>query len=101
MNLGKAIKLCRTQRDLNQQELAEKVGLSVSYLSLIEKNKRDPSLSIVEELAVALGIPVTVLLFIAAEKNDLAGFDPELAEKLAYTALSFLNELPKAQQTLL
>lgn len=101
MNLGKAIKLCRTQRGLNQQQLADLVGLSVSYLSLIEQNKRDPSFSVVEKLAVGLGIPVSILIFVAAEKNDLAGIDPELAEKLSYTALTFLNELKSTQQTLL
>ena len=54
MKLGKAIKLCREQKGYNRSELAEKANLSVSYVSLLENDKRDPSLSKVEKIAGAL-----------------------------------------------
>jgi transcriptional regulator with XRE-family HTH domain len=101
MNLGRAIKLCRSQRELKQQALADKAGLSVSYLSLLEQNKRDPSLSTVKELANALDVPFSVLMFLAADKEDLSGLDPELAEKLAFSALTLLRESNGDQKTLL
>lgn len=101
MNLGRALKLCRNQRNLKQHELASKAGLSVSYLSMLEQNKRDPSLSTVKGLAVALGVPFSVFMFLAADKDELSGLDPDLAEKLAYTALSFLHEENGEQQALL
>ena len=51
MNLGKAITLSRTRRGLTQAELAKRAGLSVSYLSLLEQNKRtDPTLSTITPL---------------------------------------------------
>lgn len=91
MNLGKAIKLCRTQKNLKQSELAEKANISVSYLSLLEKGKRDPSFSTVEKVADALEVPISILMFLAAEKDELSEVSPELAEKLAHTALQLIR----------
>ena len=101
MNLGKAISLCRTRRGLTQSELADRAGLSTSYLSLLEQNKRkDPTLSTIQKLAIALGLPSGILFFLAADKTELSGLEPELQEKLAYAALSLLNA-PESSQTLL
>ena len=91
MNLGKAIKLCRTQKNLSQAELAALVDLSVSYISLLERNKRDPNISTVKVIANALNIPFSILMFLAAETDELAGINPELAEKLSYTALKLIE----------
>lgn len=55
--LGRAIKMSRVGADLTQGELAEKAGISVSYLSLLERGKRDPSVSTVCKIAEALEIP--------------------------------------------
>ena len=101
MNLGKAISLCRKQRGLTQAELAVRAGLSVSYLSLLEQNKRkDPTLSTIQKLAEALRVPSGILFFLAADKTELSGLAPDLTEKLAYAALSLLNETGP-EQTLL
>lgn len=99
MNIGKAIKLCRTRRGLSQAQLAKDAECSVSYLSLLENSQRDPTLSTVGKIALSLNVPIGILFFLGAEKNELAGFDKELAGQLAITALEFLNEKP--QSTLL
>lgn len=68
MNLGRAITLCRKQREMNQAELAERAGVSVSYISLLEQNKRkDPTLSTIQRVSEALGVPSSILFFLAAE----------------------------------
>jgi XRE family transcriptional regulator, fatty acid utilization regulator len=43
-------------------ELGERVGCAPSVLSLLENGRREPKLSMVEQLAVALQVPVTELL---------------------------------------
>ena len=91
MNLGKAVKVCRTSQNLNQTILAERAGISISYLSLLERGKRDPNTSTIEALSMALGIPVIILFFLAAEKKDLIGIEPELIEKLSYTTLKLIE----------
>lgn len=93
MNLGRAISLCRKQRGYNQAELAKMAGISVSYLSLLERNERnDPAISTIQSLAEALRIPSGILFFIAADETELSGLPSELKEKLSYTALSMLND---------
>jgi transcriptional regulator with XRE-family HTH domain len=93
MNLGRAIALCRKQRSLNQAQLAKRAGLSVSYLSLLERNERkDPTLSIVQSLAQALQIPTGILFFLAADDAELGGLSSELKEKLSFAALQLLND---------
>jgi transcriptional regulator with XRE-family HTH domain len=92
MNVGQAIKLCRTQRGISQTDLAQQAECSVSYLSMLENNKRDPTLSTLENIADALGIPVSIIFFLAAEASDLKGIDKSLQGELARTALDLLNE---------
>ena len=99
MNIGKAIKLCRNRRGLSQAKLAKLADCSVSYLSLLENSQRDPTLSTIENVALALNVPIGILFFLGAEKNEMSGFDRELAGQLAVTALEFLSE--EHQSTLL
>jgi transcriptional regulator with XRE-family HTH domain len=92
MNLGRAIKLCRTQRNISQGELATLADVSVSYLSLIERGKRDPNFSTVEKIAKALNVPMSILMFLAADTSEISDISPQLAEKLSYTALKLIEE---------
>jgi len=80
------------QRGLSQGELATKAGISVSYLSMLENSKRDPTVSTVKKVAQALGVPMEILFFLGAEDGELAGIDKALAGQLALTALGLLNE---------
>ena len=95
MNLGKAIKLCRTQKGMKQSDLAGLADISVSYLSLIEQGKRDPNFSMVQNIASALKVPVNILVFLSAEQDELKGMSAELAEKLSFTALQLIGASTK------
>ena len=97
MKIGRAIKLCRMQRQLSQTELASLADISVSYLSLIERDKRDPNFSTVERIAQALEVPLSILVFLAMDGSELKEISKELAEKLAYTSLSLVQ--PNDSQT--
>lgn len=92
MKLGKAIKTCRIQREMNQANLAKIAGISVPYLSLLEKGKRDPSFSTIQKIATALEVPMSLLVFLAAEKDEIIEISPELAEKLSLLALQLIGK---------
>lgn len=95
MNIGSAIQMCRTRRQLSQAELARLAGCSISYLSMLENSKkRDPTLSTITKIAEGLRIPVEILFFLGADKGELAGINKDLAGQLAMTALELLNEAP-------
>ena len=91
MDIGKAIKLCRTQKNMSQTELAELANISTSYIHLLERNKRNPNFSTVQAVAFALNVPFSILIFLASDQEDLAGIDLELAEKLSYAALEIIK----------
>lgn len=91
MNIGHALKLCRFAKKHSLEELAERAGLSPSYLSMIESGKREPTLASVEKLAKALEVPAPILLFLAAEKGDLEGLDEDTAARLAAAALDVVR----------
>lgn len=91
MNVGQAIRLCRTQRGVSQTDVAHKASCSVSYLSMLENNKRDPTLSTLTRIAQALHVPIGVLFVLAAEHNDLGTVDQVLAGALVQSALVSLR----------
>ncbi len=46
----------RTKRGLSQKELADAVGISVSYVSMLERGQRSPPLETIERMARALRV---------------------------------------------
>jgi len=92
MNLGSAIKQCRKVKKISQTELANLSGLSVSHLSLIESNKREPSVSAVNVIANALGIPVSVLVFLAAKDENLEELHDKHIERLTASIMELMRD---------
>ena len=91
MNVGRAIKLCRSQKGWTLVELGKRTNIAVSHLSMIERNDRDPSMKAMQQIANAFGMPLNILIFLAADTNDLAGVSEELKEKLSRAALELLR----------
>lgn len=74
MQLGKAIRYGRIKRDMTLKQLAEKAGVSTSYLSLLERGKRDPNMMTVALIAKALDVP----LFLLIAGAEILGIDDPL-----------------------
>ena len=91
MNIGHALKLTRSAKKLSLELLAERANLSQSYLSMIESGKREPTLSSVQKIANALGIPTPILLFLAAEKGELEGMDLETSQRLSAAVMDVMR----------
>jgi transcriptional regulator with XRE-family HTH domain len=98
MNTGYAIKFCRQQRRLTIPQLAKKAGLSTSYVSLLENNARDPSLSALQKIAGGLNVPLSVLIFVGTPPAELESLSPEIAEKLAAATMKLLRYDDSAEQ---
>jgi transcriptional regulator with XRE-family HTH domain len=56
--VGQKIKKLRAVKGITQEKLAETAGISVDFLSLIERGRNAPSLESIEKIAKALGVPV-------------------------------------------
>ncbi|WP_342595589.1 helix-turn-helix transcriptional regulator [Salinicola lusitanus] len=94
MNVGQAIRLCRTQRGVSQSVIASRANCSVSYLSMLENNRRDPTLSTIIKIAEALHVPVGLLFLLAADQKEL-GDDENIASQLMQFALASLETSAK------
>lgn len=60
--LGKRIKTLREERGLSQEKFAEKCGFDRTYISLIERGKRNPSYTNLLKVAEGLEISLSDLL---------------------------------------
>ena len=58
-SLGNRLRELRRLQSLSLRALAEKSGLSANTLSLIENGKTSPSVSTLQQIAMALNIPIT------------------------------------------
>jgi len=58
---GYRLRSIRLQRQLSQENFAEFVGISVDFLSLIERGINAPSFETIEEMARKLRVPVMEL----------------------------------------
>jgi transcriptional regulator with XRE-family HTH domain len=56
------VRRLRSKKKLSQKALADKVGISVSYVSMLERGQRSPPLETVEKVAKALSVPPATLL---------------------------------------
>jgi transcriptional regulator with XRE-family HTH domain len=92
MNIGRALSLCRTQKGMTKTQLSKAADVSISYLTLLEQGKRDPNLSTVNQICKALSVPTSIFMFLASDSEDRDGISNELSEKLAYTALSLMEQ---------
>ncbi len=69
MTLGMTVRHLRQSKRLSQAALADLVGISASYLSQLEGDKREATIPLLRRLAAELGAPAA-LLFAAAIAGD-------------------------------
>lgn len=65
---GCALRKLRGERALSQEQLADKSGLHRTYISLLERGEKSPTLTTIVRLAAALGIEPHHLV-LEAERN--------------------------------
>lgn len=60
-DFGSRLRAIRLERKLSQERFAEHVGISVDFLSLIERGINAPSFETIERMAKRLRVPVKAL----------------------------------------
>jgi len=70
MKIGSLIKKIRTIRGLTQVQLAQQIGITQNYLSLIETDKKTPSNAKIKELSKHLQLSEEALIFLSTEPPD-------------------------------
>lgn len=89
MKIGKALETARKTKGVSQKELAAKINITQSYLSLIESDKKNPNLNILKEIASALDVPLPFILIDALDEDDI----PDEKKASFKVIMPFINSL--------
>ncbi len=88
--INEALRLIRVFHDLKQFELAERLNISKSYISEIEKGSKTPSLDLIEKYATEFRIPASAIMFFAEEIPN-AKRGEKARTKIASTVIDLLT----------
>ena len=72
--LGADLRALRKSRGLTLSDMAESLGRSVGWLSQVERDLSDPSISDLREIAALLGVPISMLFRHAAAPAHETGY---------------------------
>lgn len=97
MKIGTTIKEIRKKKGISQKEFAKSIDKTPTYISLIESDKKKPSLKFVQEVADYFGVPSYYILFKSMEEEDVVEEKRDAYKKLAPSITSmiegfFINE---------
>ena len=83
--IGPVIRELRQQQHLSLSDLAAQTGISVSYLSRLEKGRSVPSFTLLSDISEKLGVDIG---FFVQTEHDAQAIDRQLAAALGQTPLS-------------
>lgn len=103
-NLGQRIRQLRTARKLSQEQLALRSNITPTYLGLIERNLKNPTVKVVEQLCNSMNVSLAEFfsdtkaenvndpaLQIAAQINDCSDEEKALILRLLKDILRLKN----------
>ena len=78
VNFGQRLKELRVQKNLTQEQLSNKVGLTKSVISAYESSARYPSYDILIKLSAIFGVTTDFLLCVSDKHRiDISGLTEE------------------------
>ena len=81
-DFGAVFRTIRKSKGLNQDEVAERAGLSTSYISAVERGVANPKLDTVESLAKGIGVDPQVLFRFSATSDNFTDVKKRLISAL-------------------
>jgi XRE family transcriptional regulator of biofilm formation len=92
-NLGTAIKKARVLKEMTQDTLAEKSGITKAYVSMIETGvKKNISESVLSKIASALDLPVEVLIFMQLDLYNVQSGKKDSFKKIKPAVDALIKE---------
>jgi serine/threonine-protein kinase RsbW len=102
MDIGSRLKELRGIRGISLRSLAEKVGVSASFISQVEQDKCQPSLETLRKISQALDVPTSYLL--EADQDEISPseevFEIRLPNRLPYLSIlaEFVEEVCRSRE---
>lgn len=82
MKFGSTIRQLRKKKGLNQQFLADRIGVTQTYLSLLESDRKTPSINLINSLSRELKIPPSILAYLTLDKGEISKNKHDAFEKI-------------------
>lgn len=106
-DMGNIIRDRRLERHLTQEELAEKAGISPSFVGQIERNEEYPSLGVLARLIRVLKIDSNVFFYFSLQEKGSGEVESGVRfeglrkdhQELVMALLEKLEELQKGEKT--
>ena len=99
MELGEKIKQMRHQKNLTQEELADRCELTKGYISQLENNLNSPSIATLTDILSALGSSLAE--FFKEEKDEKVVFSKEEFIEKESDGVLFRWLIPNAQKNMM
>lgn len=90
MDVGRSIRMLRVARGMKQGELAERVGVSISCISKLERDKCSVSLKTAQSLAAALDLDLVSLVYLMLDEAETHDLAPEIHGAISMHTLKSL-----------
>ena len=92
VNFGNRLRDLRNSKNMTQQQLAERLGLTKSVISAYETSMRYPSYDVLIHIASIFKVSTDYLLGVERNRSiDISGLSPE-NERLVYQLVEALKE---------
>lgn len=95
MKYGKALRILRSARNLSQKQLSKKTELDASYISLIEKGTRVPTIDALQKIVKVLDVPLHLFFLLASDKDEIKSMSANKRQDIAKILLDILLEAEK------
>jgi len=83
MDYSKAIRIARALADVPQRELASRIGVDASLISMLESGLRKPSLETLEKIARVLDLPFHLFALLGTDRQEAKSIPAEQVQQLA------------------
>ena len=93
MEIGLRLKLFRLAAGLKQKEVAQALDLTVNYVSMVERGRRQATLRYLQEFARVVEVPAAVFLWEPSTSSTSGGDVQELQQRLTGLMAEFAATL--------
>lgn len=94
MKIGHTIRMLRTARKVSQGSLAHELKVTPGYLSLVEQDKREPSLAFLNRVGQYFALPVGFLLLGDTSDGEAAPEYRHIVEEIKRAIVDYIISRP-------
>ena len=93
VNMGEKLRILRTEKNLTQKQIADRIGLAISAVSSYESGTRYPSYDVLVKLAYIFHVSTDYLLGMTDKRSiDVTGLDAHEVELISQLVDTLRNK---------